>query len=101
MLAGKEVWAQAQRTFTGELQAKLTRHRAGGKREAVEVIGIKACRRCRGDVFLDYDPSAGEIAVCLQCGHTRYPHAVSEDPPPDPPSDKRRKPFPRRSPLFV
>ena len=41
----------------------------------MEVISImfwvKACPRCKGDLFLDNGPYSQDI-VCLQCGHRIY-----------------------------
>ena len=31
-------------------------------------IYLKACKRCRGDLFLEYDTELGIGWICLQCG---------------------------------
>ncbi|MBI2007425.1 MAG: hypothetical protein HYS83_01865 [Candidatus Blackburnbacteria bacterium] len=31
---------------------------------------LKGCPRCGGDLFEAWDPFAGKLIACLQCGHT-------------------------------
>lgn len=38
---------------------------------------LRSCPRCGGDVFAEYDPFAGPLLVCLQCGHL-LTHAEEE-----------------------
>ena len=36
------------------------------------MIWLKACARCGGDMYRDWDPGAGYERLCLQCGCTIY-----------------------------
>lgn len=35
-------------------------------------VWFKACQKCKGDVFIDWDIYKGWYQSCIQCGHIRY-----------------------------
>lgn len=41
---------------------------------------LKACPRCKGDLFLDIN-TRGKDIVCLQCGYRRYIIISDDDKP--------------------
>lgn len=37
---------------------------------------LRACPRCRGDLFVDQKPGEEQAMVCLQCGHDFTPRVA-------------------------
>ncbi len=37
---------------------------------------LRACPRCRGDLYVDQKPGEEQAMVCLQCGHDFTPRAA-------------------------
>lgn len=46
----------------------------------MELIFLKACRRCKGDVVIERDVY-GEYAKCVQCGRSEEAKPVGLPPP--------------------
>ena len=42
------------------------------------IIKLRWCRRCKGDLFREYDILAGSYDFCLQCGAIYYSEAIEK-----------------------